>query len=1204
MLRRFEQVKYWNFGWVNSMQEVVEQILTNEYDYEKGTLDFSCAKVEIDIAQGEVAEGCFMIYAPEGKYTKGVISSTDPRMECLTTEFVGNEAEIQFCFYGNQMEEGEVLRGEFNVISNRGEYYLPYVVTVAYSVPETSVGPVKNLFHFANLAKSNWQEAVKLFYSDAFAKVVKNGDEQVYLTYLGLSAKPGNEQCVEEFLIATNKKQKIEYIPSRKALSLSASGEISEEMITILRNGWGHTYLKVNTEGDFLFTEKTEITDDDFLGNYCNLPLYIDSSKLHAGKNTGYIELVSAYGKVTVPVEVKKTKINEKQWEKSRARKKHILKLMGFYDRFRLKKMSSATWIKETIRIIDKMVAIDEKDAATRLFQAQMLITCDRVNEASWILEHVGDLIETEPSPALEAYYLYLNTLLKKDEFYTKDITEKVMRIYREHGEDWRVAWLMLFMSGEYNRGPVERWNFLEKQYSNGCRSPLIYVEAMQQLVANPSLLRKLGEFELQVLHYGAKRGMISLELLDQLLYLTERVKEFSNVLFHILRECYEKKADVRLLKEICTLLIKGNKIGPKYFGWYEKGVAEELRIINIYEYFMLSMDIQEEPAIPKQALLYFAYQNNLDYERSAYLFYYVTKRRFKAPEVFDSYNKRIEFFVIEQLQKKHINTHLAYLYHEFLREDMLTLPLAEALAQVLHCHEIHVEKPGIRSAIVCRSYRKEEQSYPLNNGRAAVPLYGLSEVILFEDNQGNRFVKDVEYRNIKLMSTDGFLQMVAGLVNDNVLLDLYVYEKGKVQENAGEEDLQRAIRLLENDVVPVQLKRELVLKILAYYHDTRDEARMAETLDNLSGEWLTTKERAEVIRYLVLYEKYDDAFNWLTEYRCNDADDKIVMHLLEHRIEQMDFAYEKSVLDYTYGLFVKGKYSQVLISYLMEYYIGLLRNLREIWKASKRYEIDRKLFCQRMLVQAMFSGMYIGEQTEIFKEYVYLGPDNSVEDAYLRKNSYEYFVNDLIIPQELLVEIGRLHKEGVKIADICILAYLKYYADNQEEIQPEDRTVIEDFVADMLQRGICLKCMVDLRRFCEQQLFLADKTIIEYRAVNEGMVRLHYLLMKGNDETGEYITESMESAVGTVYFKEFVLFGGESLQYYITEEFDGAERLTESGTCTRGEESEGEQVGRYALINDIILSKSMRDDSTFDSLLEEYYKKEFFNQTFFRMND
>ena len=90
---------------------------------------------------------------------------------------------------------------------------------------------------------------------------------------------------------------------------------------------------------------------------------------------------------------------------------------------------------------------------------------------------------------------------------------------------------------------------------------------------------------------------------------------------------------------------------------------------------------------------------------------------------------------------------------------------------------------------------------------------------------------------------------------------------------------------------------------------------------------------------------------------------------------------------------------------------------------------------------------------------------------------------------------------------------------------------------------------------------------------------------------------------MGTVYFKEFVLFGGETLQYYITEEFDGEERLTESGTCMRGEEVEGEQAGRYALINDIILSKNMRDNSTFHSLLEEYYRKEFFNQTFFRMN-
>ncbi len=1186
------------------MREVVEQILTSKYDYEKATLDFSCAKVEIELVQGEVSEGSFTIYAPEGKYTKGFVTSTDPRMECLTTEFAGSNTQIQFCFHGEWMAEGEVVRGEFEVVSNRGEYYLPFVVSVVYSVPDSSVGPIKNLFHFANLAKTNWREAVKLFYSVPFEKLMKGGEEQVYLNYLGLSAREGNEQCVEEFLITTNKKQPVEYVPSKKKLILDAPAEVVEEDITIYRNGWGFTRLEVMTEGDFLFTEKAVITEDDFLGNYYSLPVYIDSVKLHAGKNFGTVTLKSAYAKVEIPVEINHKAKNAGFKSKERARKKHILKLMGFYERFRLKKMSSAAWIKETVHIIDKLVAIDEKDAATRLFQAQMLITCERYNEAGWILEHVGDLIYDNPAPALEAYYLYLNTLLKRDEFYTKDITEKVTRIYLEHGEDWRVAWLMLFMSGEYNRGPVERWNFLERQFENGCRSPLIYVEAMQQLVANPTLLRKLGSFELQVLNYGTKKGMVSLEVLDQILYLTERVKEFSNVLFTILCGCFEKKQDVRVLKEICTLLIKGNKVGKKYFEWYEKGVAKELRILNIYEYFMLSMDLSKEPDIPKQALLYFTYQNNMDYEHSAYLYYYISKNRARFLDIFEGYRKKIEFFAIEQLQKKHINTRLAYLYEEFIREDMLTLPLAQAMAQVLYCKEISPEKQGIRSVILRHAGFTKEQMYPVVNDRTYAPVYSLPCAVLLEDIQGNRYVKSVTYQSTRLMKATEFESAVAEVVTDDVLLDLHLYESKKNDSSDSESKLQRRLRLLENTGIPQEKKRELVLRIMDTYYASQDHARLEEYLDTLSGEWMTAGEQAAVIRYLVLCKNFDKAYAWLVTYRNSEVDDKILLHLLESRMEEKGAVWEKELLGYAYVLFCKGKYSSNLISYLMEHYQGLLRNLREIWKASKHYDLDRRAFCERIVMQILFSGMYIGEQTEIFKEYVYCGADARVEEAYLVKNGYDYFVSDLIIPQELLTEIGRLHKEGNDLNVICKLAYLKYYADNREEIQDADKEIIGDFISDMLQMGIHLNCMVELRQFSGHQMFLADKTVIEYQAIGDGTIRLHYLLMKGNDETGEYVTEGMEPAVGKLYTKEFVLFGGESLQYYVTEEFNGVERLTESGTCRRSEEMVGETAGKYALINDIILSKSMQDDSTFDSLVEEYYKKKFYNQTFFRWKD
>ncbi len=1184
------------------MREVVEQILENTYDYEKGTLNFSCTKLEIELKRGDSYEGSFQIFSPEGKYTKGYVSSTDLRMECMTHEFVGNEEEIHFCFHGEHMGEGEVIRGEFCVVSNLGEYYLPYVVSVARFATESSVGPIKNLFHFANLAKMNWQEAVKMFYSPAFENVLLSCDETTRLCYRGLSERDGSGQNVEEFLIAMNKKKPIEYLVSESRPVWEAPFEVAEESVNIIRNGWGYTYLEVMTEGAFLFTEKTVITEDDFLGNHFNLPVYIDGAQLHGGKNFGKITFKNAYQMFSVPVVVCKNEKKILGKTRKNARKAHILELIELYQDFRLKKITSATWIKKTIKIIDKLVAVDEKDAATRLFQAQMLITCERYNEAGWILEHVGDLIQGVPSPALEAYYLYLSTLLKKDEFYTKDVEEKVVRIYREHGRDWRVAWLLLFLSEEYSRDAVEKWAFLEEQYARGCRSPLIYVEAMQLLNMNPTLLRKLDSFEVQILYYGARKNIISLEVLEQVIYLAERVKEYSPVLLLVLQKCYATKADVRILKEICTLLIKGNKVGNAYFEWYAKGIEAELRILNIYEYYMLSADLQEEPDIPKQVLLYFRYQSNLDYVHSAYLYYYVTTKRKEYPDLFESYYQRIELFVTTQIQKRHINSHLAYLYQCFLKEEMIDIPTAEALSYILFMNEVCIQQPGIRQAVVYQPGNLQAAVYPVVGDKVYLPIYDRESYLLFEDTSGNRLTKNVSYTKEKMIDRSRFLGLVTDLVQTNPALDLYICESRMALEKAEESDLQRWLRLLEKEYVTVEVKRKLVLKVLQYYYTLESKAPLQEYLEEISGELLAAKERAEVIRYMVLCDKHEDAYEWLRCYGSQEVDDKILLHLLETMMERNEYAYERELLDYSHRLFVKGKYSKNTLRYMMDYYDGMLRELRELWKASKSYEMERRDFCERILVQALFSGTYIGEQTEIFKEYVYAGADSKVEQAYLTKKCYDFFVSDSIIPKELLTEVGRLHSVDSYVSDICKLAYLKYYAEAQEEIQPTDEGIIRDFIEDMLEKGIRLGCMVELRKYSEHELFLTDKTIVEYQALTNNAVRLHYLIMKENGEVGEYVTESMNPMIGKLCFKEFVLFFGESLQYYVTEEINGVEKLTESGTCRKGDEFATESEGKYGLINDIIISKVMQDYNTFDSLMEEYFKKDFYNRNMFKL--
>ena len=114
--------------------------------------------------------------------------------------------------------------------------------------------------------------------------------------------------------------------------------------------------------------------------------------------------------------------------------------------------------------------------------------------------------------------------------------------------------------------------------------------------------------------------------------------KYYSPALFDTLRRIYEKTPSPSLLQAICSLLIKGNRIGREYAQWYRAGVEQDLRVTRLYEYFMNSLDPEEETQIPRSALMYFAYQSNLDQEHLAFLYAYIQKHRAEFPELYQTY--------------------------------------------------------------------------------------------------------------------------------------------------------------------------------------------------------------------------------------------------------------------------------------------------------------------------------------------------------------------------------------------------------------------------------------------------------------------------------------------------------------------------------------------------------------------------------------
>lgn len=79
----------------------------------------------------------------------------------------------------------------------------------------------------------------------------------------------------------------------------------------------------------------------------------------------------------------------------------------------------------------------------------------------------------------------------------------------------------------------------------------------------------------------------------------------------------------------------------------------------------------------------------------------------------------------------------------------------------------------------------------------------------------------------------------------------------------------------------------------------------------------------------------------------------------------------------------------------------------------------------------------------------------------------------------------------------------------------------------------------------------------------------------------------------GGIFVKSFILFFGEKLQYYITEESAAGEQLTQSDSISKSDAAQDGLEGRFHLLNDIMIGKTLHDYDTVSDLLLEYFRQD-----------
>ncbi|MBO4901298.1 MAG: hypothetical protein J5518_00700 [Lachnospiraceae bacterium] len=1156
----------------------------------------------MSVPPGELYEGTFTLKSVTDTLVTGHVYTSGMRLVCRTDYFEDVEKEIRYVFDPTGLEAGDVVKGDIQIVSSAGEYYIPFVFSIINTTIESSLGSVRNLFHFTNQAQLNWDEAVHMFYSPRFIQIF-DGNDRIHLDkYLGFLNAPHSEQSVDAFLVAINKKQPMQFSLDRSVYEFRDVLENMRCEVTVHKSTWGYVHLELSTDGDFVRLEKETVTDLDFLGNDYRLVFYLDDTKLHEGNNYGRILLHGGTKDQTLTIVASKRKQTSPGRAKKREWNQLINRLMRKYLSFRLKLINVNAWTRESMKIVERLNAVDDKNPLSRLFQAQLLLVEERYNEANWILEHVvNDMNIHNTDPEVYCYYLYLTTLYRREEDYVNQISAQVNSIYEQKPKAFQILWTLLYLDEHLAGSDSAKLAAIEKQFHMNCFSPILYMEAYICYVNNPALLAKLTDFELQVLWLPVRNGRLDREVMSQLTYLAAKQKSITPQLMKVLFGAYSILPDPELATVICTLLIKEDKRDSVYFPWYVRGVEADARITKLYEYFIYSLPEGYAQALPKQVFMYFGYQNDLSPLHRARLYANLIAHKQELPELYESYTEQMMVFAREQIEQEKISRELAALYKDVLFAQNMRPDLANHLSKVIFAQELSVPEPDMKKVVILQEQFVEEQTYPVED-HMAYPLIYNDECTLFLENElGERKLVD-KSRLQKLMNETLYIPLIKDYVNQNLLFTSYLVEGKRHYVTVDESNVERCRELVDSSAVKESYKRDIRSGLMHYYYDNDEGSTLDSFLEEMDAKVLDAKDRAELIHFYVLRSMYEEAYELMCIYGTDEINAKTCVKICARMVEQKDRLPDPMLVKMCYFAFRQGKYDSETLQYLVDNFDGLTKELRDLWKAAGQFDLDCYMLTEKLIIQMLYTRTTVGEKEQIFEHYLSIGASTRVELAYLSYSAFDYFAKERLTDDSIFEHLVDNYRLGEELNDACKLALLKYYAEEKHDHSERIKDMLRAFLKEYMHRNMYFRFFSAYITLLPELGAFEDKAIIEYRTNPGNRVMIHYILEEPDSEEDTYRTEEMRNMYGGVFSKDFVLFFGENLQYYITEEKGGREQLTVSDSVSISESSALESESRYSLLNDMVVSKTLQDDETLLKLMEEYVEADCFTTQIFNI--
>ncbi|MGN0480690.1 MAG: DUF5717 family protein, partial [Lachnospiraceae bacterium] len=495
----------------------------------------------------------------------------------------------------------------------------------------------------------------------------------------------------------------------------------------------------------------------------------------------------------------------------------------------------------------------------------------------------------------------------------------------------------------------------------------------------------------------------------------------------------------------------------------------------------------------------------------------------------------------------------------------------------------------------------------PMNNGCAYGAVYTEDCKIVLEDSFGRKYAGSVEYSRETLM--DGVIseERVYELVGmENHLFDVHMVQKFLKYRYDVKNVAGLAVRLYKEAPLNNEFKKEIARLIATYYY----EKYAGNEFDIICGELeqagifndLDSKEATYMIETCIVHGMLNKAGELVAKFGCAGVYPPRLMKLSAGLIEAYEGRENALLINICFRCYVNHKYNETILAYLAEFYNGSTKDMINLWEASVNFQVENYNLEERLLAQMMFTHSTSTKMEDIFASYNSKGAGRKMVEAYLGYHCYNYFVRKIIIPQQV-VEFAEAKLEHFNDEPLVEkLAVLKYYSD-ESRLSEKQLALCKRLIDEMDSKKIYFGFYKKFMGKIPMPLAMLDKTYIEYRTNPEYHVTINYMVA-GGESGSRFISQGMTPVYPGIFVKELTLFYSDSVQYYIVEQHDGKENITESHTIVATELNTGAAQGRFDSINELLSCEELKDFETLRKLLNSYFVKDYASEQLFKIMD